>query len=58
MSPEFWLQLIAAVGSAVAVYGAIKADLAKALAKAEAAEASATRAHARIDDFHTWRATP
>lgn len=52
VTPEFLLQLIVALGAPVAVYGAIKADLARALAKAEAAEVAATRAHARIDDFH------
>lgn len=51
MSPtlEIVMQVIAAVGPAVAVYGAIKADLARALAKAETAEAAANTAHARID---------
>lgn len=49
MTPEFVLQIIVALGGPFAVYGAIKADLARALAKAEAAEAAAIRAHDRID---------
>jgi len=52
VTPEFFLQLLVALGAPVAVYGAIKADLARALAKAEAAEAAAVRAHVRIDDLH------
>jgi hypothetical protein len=55
MTPEFWIQLVIGAGSAFAVYGAIRADLARALAKAEAAEASATRAHVRIDNFSTFK---
>lgn len=55
MTPEFLLQLLVALGAPVAVYGAIKADLARAIEKAEQAANSATRAHERIDDFHNGR---
>jgi len=58
MSPEFVLQLVIAFGGPIAVYGAVKADLARALAKAEAAESAAIRAHDRIDHFTTKRGTP
>lgn len=37
------------IGSCATVYAAIRADLAAAIAKAEMAAASATRAHERID---------
>lgn len=38
-------------GGSLAVYGAIRADLARAIAKAEAAEKSADKAHQRIDSL-------
>lgn len=55
ITPEFILQLVLAIGAPVAVYGAIKADLARALAKAEMAETAALRAHDRIDGLHRRR---
>lgn len=48
-TPEFLLQLVVAVGSGAAVYAAIRADLARAIAKAEEAAAAASKAHDRID---------
>lgn len=45
------LSLLASVGSAVGVYGAIRADLATAIANAKNANESATRAHSRIDNL-------
>ena len=38
-------------GGSLAVYGAIRADLARAIAQAEAAEKSADKAHKRIDNL-------
>lgn len=46
--PEWALQLLAVVGTWAATYGAIRADLARAIAKAETAEASADKAHSMI----------
>lgn len=51
MTPEFMLQLVLAVASALGVYGAVRADWARAIAKAEAAEMQAMRAHDRIDSM-------
>lgn len=48
-SPEFLLQLVAAVGAAVGVYVGIRADLAVTHAKAQDAKESASEAHNRID---------
>lgn len=49
MTPELWLQLAIAIGSCAATYAAIRADLARAIAKAENAAAAADKAHDRID---------
>lgn len=51
MTPEFILQLLVALGAPVAVYGAVRADLARAIAIAEQADKSADQAHKRIDDL-------
>lgn len=56
MTPEFILQLVIAIGAPVAVYVGVRVDLARALAKAETAEATAIRAHDRIDIINQWRA--
>lgn len=56
MSTDFLLQLVTAIGSAVMVYGAIRADLARAIAKAEAAQEAASKAHDRIDRLQEVRA--
>jgi hypothetical protein len=44
-------EIVAMIGACATVYAAIRADLAAAIAKAEMAAASATRAHERIDDI-------
>lgn len=53
MSPEFWLQVVIAVGSAVgsagAVYVGIKVDLAVTRAQADRALKTADIAHERLD---------
>lgn len=49
MTPEFWLQVIVAIGAAFGVYGAIRADLAAAKIRAEHAQKAADEAHGRID---------
>lgn len=52
MSTEFLLQLALAGGTAAGIYAAIRADLARAIALAEQAIATASRAHDRIDSLH------
>lgn len=47
--PDWLMQLMGPAGAAVAVYAAIRADLAALHVKADSARDSATRAHARID---------
>lgn len=56
MNYEFLLQIIVALGSLVAMYATLKADLVKAIHKAESAEnradkadENATECHARLD---------
>lgn len=49
MTPEFWLQLVLAVGAGAGVYAAIRADLVSAKLRAEQAVESAKDAHGRID---------
>jgi len=49
--PDFLLQLVLAVGSAVGVYAGIKSDLTAALIEAKSAKDSANMAHRRIDDI-------
>ncbi len=61
MSMELWMQLAGLVLVPLGVYGAIRADLATARVKAEFAEASAAKAHRRIDnhlDQHLEGKTP
>lgn len=55
MSQEFLLQLLSIIAVGGGTYGAIKADLARAIAKAEMAEKMANKAHERIDDLFTTR---
>lgn len=43
------LEIVAMAASCATVYAAIRADLAKAIAKAEEAAAAANKAHDRID---------
>lgn len=50
-TPDFLLQVMLAVGAGISVYAAIRADLAKAIAKAEEAAAAANKAHDRIDSL-------
>lgn len=49
VEPTWILNTIAILGSCATVYAAIRADLARAVAKAEEAAASAGKAHDRID---------
>lgn len=49
MSADFWLQIVAALGGAVGVYAAIRADLARLGILAQHAHDSAAEAHRRID---------
>ncbi|MHB1430389.1 MAG: hypothetical protein ACYCVW_17030 [Rhodocyclaceae bacterium] len=49
--PDWFVQVLGAFCGAAGVYAAIRADLAYLRAKAESAEASASRAHVRLDDF-------
>ena len=51
LTPDFLLQLIIGIGSAVAVYAGIKSDLAVTHEKARTAEKSANLAHSRIDNI-------
>jgi hypothetical protein len=51
LTPDFLLQLVIGVGSAVAVYAGIKSDLAVTHEKAMNAEKTATNAHKRIDSL-------
>jgi hypothetical protein len=54
MQPEFWLQIViavcSAVSSALAVYVGIKVDLAVTREKAVNAFSAAEKAHRRIDE--------
>lgn len=50
-SPDFFLQLIIGIGSAIGVYAGIKSDLAVTHEKARTAEKSANLAHQRIDNI-------
>lgn len=47
--PKMILEILAMFASCATVYAAIRADLAKAIAKAEEASAAANKAHDRID---------
>lgn len=47
------MQLIGLAGGMVATYGAIRADLARAVVRAEIAEKSANEAHRRLDGHLT-----
>lgn len=49
--PKLLLEILAMFASCATVYAAIRADLAKAIAKAEAATAAANKAHDRIDSI-------
>lgn len=49
MTPEFWLQLILAVGAGAGVYAAIRTDLVSAKMSADQALKDAEKAHERID---------
>lgn len=49
MTPEFWLQLVLAIGAGAGVYAAIKSDLTRAIVTAETAAKSANEAHGRMD---------
>lgn len=49
MEPPMLFEILAMLGSCATVYAAIRADLAKAIAKAEEAAAAASKAHDRID---------
>lgn len=49
MTPEFWLQLALAVAAGAGVYAAIKADLTRAITKAEQALIGSSKAHDRLD---------
>lgn len=51
-SAEFLLQILIAVGSGFGAYAAIRSDLATLHERATEAQASAARAHDRIDQFH------
>lgn len=51
LSPTFILQLVIAIGSAGAVYGAIRADLRNLRERIGANEATSKEAHGRIDDI-------
>lgn len=50
-SPEFFLQLVIGIGSAIGVYAGIKTDLAVTHEKARAAENRSETAHTRIDNI-------
>lgn len=47
--PKLIIEILAMFASCATVYAAIRADLAKAIAKAEEAAAQANKAHDRID---------
>lgn len=49
--PDWVLQLIGMAGAGVAVYAAIRADLAALHVKADAATKSADHAHQRLDNL-------
>lgn len=49
--PKLIIEIIAMLGTCATVYAAIRADLAKAIAKAEEAAAAANKAHDRIDSL-------
>ena len=49
MTPSLMFEVLALLGSMGTVYAAIRADLARAIAKAEEAAAAASKAHDRID---------
>lgn len=51
MEPQMMFEILAILGSCATVYAAIRADLAKAIAKAEEAAAAANKAHDRIDSM-------
>lgn len=50
-TPDFILQLIIGIGSAIGVYAGIKSDLAVTREKAVMANRRADDAHTRIDDL-------
>lgn len=51
MTPEFLLQLLTMGGACVAVYAAIRADLARLNERTNRAIETADQAHARIDNM-------
>ena len=53
--PKLILEIVAMFASCATVYAAIRADLAKAIAKAEEAAAAASKAHDRIDRIQERR---
>lgn len=55
--PKLILEILAMFASCATVYAAIRADLAKAIAKAEEAAAQANKAHDRIDRMQERRAS-
>jgi len=55
VSPDFWLQVLAAVGGGASVYAAIRADLARLNILAQHAHESAAAAHRRIDQLRSNR---
>jgi ribosomal protein S9 len=48
---EFFLSIVAATGGGIGAWVAVRADLARAIVKAEAAEKAAEKAHSRIDQL-------
>lgn len=49
MTPEAWIAFASLIGMALGGYAAIRADLARISERATNAQASAARAHERID---------
>lgn len=48
---DIWLPALTVIGSALGVYAAIRADLARLQVQVATAIAAAERAHERIDEF-------
>jgi hypothetical protein len=55
MIPEWFFQVMTAIGGAAGVYAAIRSDLAMLHERATQALATATRAHERIDHIKEGR---
>lgn len=55
VEPSIFFQVLALLGSMGTVYAAIRADLARAIAKAEEAAAAASKAHDRIDRLQEFK---